>query len=97
MNNRQLPLKGVFAVRVIVQGQRYNAVANVSTQPSVQGTQLRLEVHLLDFYQDLYGQMIQVEFVQQIRDEQQFASLEALRTAIGNDIRNRSHYFFAND
>lgn len=96
MQYRQLPLKGVFAVRVIVQGQRYNAVANVGTRPSVQGTQLRLETHLLDFHQDLYGQMIQVEFVQQIRDEQKFASLEALQTAISNDI-DTARTIFAND
>ena len=83
---RQLPLQGVFAVRVSANGHKLNAVANLGVRPSVGGAGTVLEVHMLDFKGDLYDQTLRVEFVEKIRDEQKFESLDALRAAIGNDI-----------
>ncbi len=83
---RRLPLQGVFAVRTLVDGHRFNAVANLGVRPSVSGVKPLLEVHMLDFKGDLYDQTLRVEFVEKIRDEQKFESLEALRAAIANDI-----------
>lgn len=85
LNSDQLALQGVFAVTVMWQGQRYNGVANVGTRPSVNGVEPLLEVHILDFSGDLYQQKLQVTFVSKIRDEQKFASLDALRAAINHD------------
>lgn len=82
----QLPLQGVFAVRVSANGHKLNAVANLGIRPSVGGGGTVLEVHMLDFKGDLYDQTLRVEFVEKIRDEQKFESLDALRAAIGNDI-----------
>ncbi|USE37507.1 bifunctional riboflavin kinase/FAD synthetase [Endozoicomonas sp. SCSIO W0465] len=84
---RRLPLQGVFAVRTLVKGHRFNAVANLGVRPSVSGVKPLLEVHMLDFRGDLYDQTLRVEFVEKIRDEQKFESLEALRAAITNDIK----------
>lgn len=96
---RRLPLQGVFAVRTRVDGHRFNAVANLGVRPSVSGVKPLLEVHMLDFKGDLYDQTLRVEFVEKIRDEQKFESLEALRAAIANDIEiarklfiNKSRY-----
>ena len=82
---RRLPLMGVFAVRTVVNGHRFDAVANLGVRPSVAGTSPVLEVHMLDFKGDLYGQTLRVEFVEKIRDEQKFSSLQALRAAIADD------------
>ncbi|MGB1270882.1 MAG: riboflavin biosynthesis protein RibF, partial [Endozoicomonas sp.] len=93
MCRRQLPLKGVFAVRTLVNGHRFNGVANLGVRPSVSGTRPLLEVHMLDFKGDLYDQTLRVEFVDKIRDEQKFQSLEALRVAIANDIEKARRRF----
>ena len=83
---RRLPLQGVYAVRVRANGHRFDAVANLGIRPSVDGLNPVLEVHILDFKGNLYDQTLRVEFVEKIRDEQKFESLDALRAAIGNDI-----------
>ena len=83
---QRLPLQGVYAVRVGVNGHRFDAVANLGIRPSVDGLNPVLEVHILDFKGNLYDQTLRVEFVEKIRDEQKFESLDALRAAIGNDI-----------
>ena len=55
-----------------------DGVASVGTRPTIDGTELLLEVHIFDFDQDIYGKYIRVEFVQKLRDEVKFADLEAL-------------------
>lgn len=86
VHRHRLPLNGVYAVKVRVNGHRFDAVANLGIRPSVKGVNPVLEVHMLDFKGNLYGQTLRVEFVEKIRDEQKFESLDALRAAIGNDI-----------
>ncbi len=85
VHRKQLPLKGVFAVHAWVNGRCHDGVANLGTRPSVAGNSPLLEVHLLDFKGDLYNQTLKVEFVEKIRDELKFDSLEALQDAIARD------------
>jgi riboflavin kinase/FMN adenylyltransferase len=54
------------------------AVASLGTRPTVDGTDMLLEVHVFDFAGDLYGREIEVEFVAKLRDEVKFDSLDAL-------------------
>ncbi len=61
-------------------------VANIGKRPTVQGKQLRLETHLLDFEGNLYGRKLTVEFLHKLRDEQTFSGLAALKSAIQQDI-----------
>ena len=86
----RLPVQGVFAVKGWLEChgslKSYDGVANLGTRPTVDNTTALLEVHLLDFKGDLYGQTLRVEFVEKIRDARKFASLEALQTAIRNDV-----------
>ena len=56
-----------------------------------------LEVHLLDFDQQIYGQRITVEFVHKIRDEQQFTSLDNLADSIGEDVKKINQWFKINN
>lgn len=86
----RLPVQGVFAVKGWLEChgslKSYDGVANLGTRPTVDNTTALLEVHMLDFKGDLYGQTLRVEFVEKIRDARKFASLGALQTAIGNDV-----------
>jgi len=90
------PLSGVFAVKVEVAGQSYIGSANVGLRPTVGDLDKPiLEVHLLDFDGDLYGQRLLVEFVCKVREEQKFASFEALVEQIGRDVATTREYFNA--
>ncbi|MCL6416192.1 bifunctional riboflavin kinase/FAD synthetase [Aestuariirhabdus sp. Z084] len=93
----QAPLRGVFAVRARVAGKAYNGVANIGMRPTVDGRKALLEVHLLDFDGDLYGQELVTEFVCQLRDEKKFESLDALTSAIHQDIDNARKFFVSTD
>jgi riboflavin kinase/FMN adenylyltransferase len=79
LHRRVLPLGGIFAVRVRGAGsERQDGVASLGTRPTVDGVEPLLEAHLFDFAGDLYGRRLEVEFIDKLRDEARFASLEAL-------------------
>ena len=81
-----MPVNGVFAVHATLQnGDNIAGVANVGNRPTVDGKENRLEVHLFDFDQDIYGQTMSVSFVEKIRDELKFASFDDLKVQIGKD------------
>ena len=83
---RKPPLRGVFAVSVILQDKRKLAgVANLGNRPTVDGLKTLLEVHLFEFSGDLYGQRICVEFIGKVRDEQRFDSFDELKAQIMKD------------
>jgi riboflavin kinase/FMN adenylyltransferase len=83
-----LPPVGVYAARTTVNGRAYQSVLNLGFRPTLQNPapQLRVEVHLLDFDGDLYGQELEVTFFEKLRDEQRFPSVEALREQIARDV-----------
>ncbi len=83
-----VPPNGVYAVHAYVDGKRHRAVANIGERPTLNNfaPSLRVETHLLNFDGDLYGKEIELTFVEKLRDEQKFNSLEALRAQIGRDI-----------
>jgi riboflavin kinase/FMN adenylyltransferase len=94
LKRRKAPLNGVFLVSALVDGRRHAGVANIGVRPSVAGDgSAHLEVHLLDFAGDLYGRRMTVAFRRKLRDEQRFASLEALKTAIAADIAAARAYW----
>ena len=80
------PVMGVFAVRVLgVAKTALNGVANVGIRPTVNGKKPRLEVHLFNFENNLYGKQLEVQFLHKLRDEQTFDSLAALKRQIEQD------------
>jgi riboflavin kinase/FMN adenylyltransferase len=83
-----LPPDGVYAALALSGGTSYYAALNIGTRPTVQNgrRERRFEVHLLGFSGDLYGTDLQVEFVAKLRNEMQFASLDALKAQIAADI-----------
>jgi len=87
INRIRSPLSGVYAVRVDGPGFKQAAgVANVGVRPTIEeGLTANLEVHLLGQQCDLYGKRLTVQFVQKLREEMKFDSLDALKAAISND------------
>lgn len=88
------PLSGVYTV--LVKGIDKNplpGVASVGTRPTVDGKKTVLEVHLLHFNRNIYGQSICVEFCTKIRGQQRFESLAKLSEAITKDVEVAMQYF----
>ena len=83
-----LPPHGVYAVLAEAGGKTYRAVLNIGLRPTLQNAnpQLRVEAHLLDFGGELYGQELEVAFVDKLRGEIKFPSLAELRQQIARDI-----------
>lgn len=86
LERRRAPLGGIFAVRVHGAGLAgAPGVASLGTRPTIGGTEALLEAHLFDFNADLYGREIEVEFAAKLRDEERFATLEALSAQMHRD------------
>ncbi len=81
-----LPKRGVYATWVEIAGRHHAGVSNVGVAPTFGGGVLTVEVHVLDFQSDLYGQSIGVRFVDRIRDEQKFGGIGELTTQIQRDV-----------
>ena len=88
LKRHRAPLHGVYLVTAELRSGRHEpGVANIGTRPTVDSSQqAHLEVHLLNFSGDLYGQHLAVTFHKKIRDEQRFESLPQLQEAIAADI-----------
>ncbi|MBT7958523.1 MAG: bifunctional riboflavin kinase/FAD synthetase [Akkermansiaceae bacterium] len=87
--NEQLPCNGVWAVNCVIgDGEPHLGAANLGVRPSIDGSNKKrlLEVHLIDFEGDIYGQDMEVTFLQLIRNEQKFESLDALKDQITKDV-----------
>lgn len=99
LNRKSLPLHGVYACDVKVDNvdmaERFlKGAANIGYRPTVsEGKKAILEVHLLDFDSDIYGEQITVIFRQKIREERKFESLEALQTCIAIDVQSVREFF----
>jgi riboflavin kinase/FMN adenylyltransferase len=91
------PLRGVFAVSVFgLDHEPLDGVANIGVRPSVDGQQCLLEVHLMDFVGDIYGRHVKVMFIERLRDERRFETLDALKQQIAADVR-QARTLFANN
>ncbi len=92
---RILPANGVYATWVCLEGQRLPSVTNVGVRPTFenQPETPQIEAHLLDFDRDLYGQEIEVEFVEYLRPEEWFPSAEAMMVVVRKDIERSREVF----
>ncbi len=84
--NELVPASGIYAVRVRRGDAVLPGVANIGTCPTFDNCEYSLEVHLMDFAADLYGEDLGVEFVARLREERRFPSIEALAAQIHADI-----------
>lgn len=94
LSSRADCLNGVYAVKLSGGGLvSHPGVANIGTRPTVEGSRRVLEVHLLDYQGDLYGERVRVEFVHWLRAEQKFSSLEKLKEQIRRDGQTARNFF----
>ena len=91
--NELRPAAGVYAVRARLldkggdePGRWRDAAANIGVKPTFGGGEVTLEIHLLDFSGDLYGCALRVQFLERLRDERRFASIDELSGQIRRDI-----------
>ena len=89
----KLPIAGVYIVRVEFEGKNYGGIANMGTRPTVGGQNPVLEIHLLEFSENLYGKKIAVEFLKKVREEKKFDGLDQLKDQIFKDISSAREYF----
>ena len=98
LHGHRPPLRGVFAVVVthVESGTLHPAVVNLGIRPTIGGHKLLLEAHLLDGEIDLYGHHLQVDFIEFLRGEQRFDSLDSLQLAIAHDVQNAARVLSGN-
>lgn len=82
-----IPANGVYAVHVTCNQQAYNGVMNIGVRPTVDQSGVKsIEIHLLDFSGDLYDADMTVTFVERLREEKKFGSIDELKNQISADI-----------
>ena len=76
---------GVYACRVEYMGKTYKGMSNIGYRPTIDEGDLTIEVNIFDFDKDIYGEEITISFVDRMRDEKKFESLEALKIQLAKD------------
>jgi riboflavin kinase / FMN adenylyltransferase len=85
--NELRPAAGVYAITVRLADDRtFGGACNIGTKPTFGGTEVTIECNLFDFSGDLYGQRVRVAFLEQLRPEQRFSGLDALKAQIERDV-----------
>ena len=90
-----LPPNGVYVAHAASGKETWRAVLNIGVRPTLQSAvpQRRFEVHLLGFQGELYGQELEVTFVEKLREERKFASLDELKAQIAKDVTEAQRRF----
>ncbi len=85
--HKLIPADGVYAVKVKVGQGLYNGMMNIGFRPTINQIQgdKSLEVHIMNFEADIYNQNININFIERIRDERKFSTLEQLKEQLGKD------------
>ena len=89
-----LPERGVYIARMEWESGDGWGMLNIGTRPTIQGTEMRVEMHLTDFQGDLYGQHVTIRLIRFLRKEIRFQDIEALRQQLLRD-RKETETFLA--
>lgn len=84
--DQALPADGVYASTAVITGRRFPAITNIGTRPTFGAGQRTVETHILDLTAQLYGDILEIAIIDQIRPELKFESAEALKDQIKVDI-----------
>ena len=94
LQNRVLPADGVYVTLALVDGVWRRSVTNIGKRPTLGAeAESKVETHLIDFDDDLYGRTIRVRVLHRLRGEKKFSGIDELRAQIARD-RNRAVRFF---
>ena len=85
-NDIMLP-NGVYATFVYIDSKKFKAAVNVGVNPTFKGKIKHIEAHIFDFYNNIYGKKIKIEFVKFIREEKRFKKIDDLINRIKEDIK----------
>ena len=91
--NEVLPGNGVYATLALFDGKSHPAVTNVGTRPTVSGTSLSVETHLLEHTPEAPPSNLELQFLHRLRDERKFPSVEELKKQIEKDIQRARRFF----
>lgn len=83
--SKLVPQDGVYAVKVLYKDRSLKGMLNIGNRPTVDGTYKTIEVHILDFNEEIYGEFLEIELIERIRPEIKFSGLEALKQQIQLD------------
>lgn len=84
--DKLLPAWGVYAVEVLVDGRLYAGMMSIGNRPTLNnGDQASIEVHIIDFDENIYNEVLEVQFVCKLRDEIKFSSIEGLIEQLKKD------------
>lgn len=92
-NYKLIPKNGVYMVTAILNNKIIFGMMNIGVKPTLGENLMSIEVHLLHFSEDIYGQEIQVNVIDRLRDEQKFESFEVLKSQLDMDKANTIRYF----
>jgi len=81
-----IPKNGIYAVKVYVENKIYYGATNIGYNPTVNGRTLSIETNIIDFDEDIYGEIIKIEFLDRIRDEKKFNSIDELKSQLRKDV-----------
>ncbi|MEE8482152.1 MAG: bifunctional riboflavin kinase/FAD synthetase [Acidiferrobacterales bacterium] len=94
LHRKRSPLYGIFIVEVFgLDREPVWGAASIGTRPTVGGTNALLEIHLLDFSDQIYGKHLQINFLHKIRDEKKFDTMDALKARMQEDINETRNWF----
>ena len=85
--NQLIPENGIYATKVYLKNITYNGATSIGTNPTFQNQHKTIETFILNFNQDIYGESIKLEFIDKIRDEQSFKSVESLIIQMKEDVQ----------
>lgn len=80
-----IPRCGIYATKVNIDEKIYFGATNIGYNPTVKGEKLSIETNILNFDEDIYGKVIKIEFLERIREEKKFNSLEELKSQLKKD------------
>lgn len=88
-----VPQQGVYISKSVIGGRQYNSVTNIGSNPTVGGTSVTIETNIFDFDGNIYGQTLEIRFMEKIRDVKKFDSVDELKSRIAYDIMLAKAYF----
>ncbi len=86
--NKLIPVDGIYAVRIVVGQKKYSGMMSIGMNPTVDGKEKTIEVNIFDFDKDIYGEHIRVSFLEKLRNEVKFGSLDELKEQLLIDKEN---------
>ncbi len=89
-----IPQYGVYAAFVVIRGERYPAVVNIGCRPTFNKKDLSVEIHVINFFENLYDELLEVELIYKIRSERSFDSVSELIGQIQKDVLKASQILF---